>query len=115
MTDPHLTDPGLKPKTEFRTHHIVLEDSAKKYMDERGLKEITVDLESFGGCVAVTEAKVLDGPPTDRPTTFLKYEVDGYTVYVYSLARFLRDTVTVYKRKGIFAKKGLEAKEVYQV
>ena len=95
------------------THKITITDSAKEYLDAKGLKTITVDLETFGACVSVAAANVLDGLPTDRPTTFLKYEVSGYTVYVYSLMRFRNNHIEIFKKKGLFAKKGLEAKEVY--
>lgn len=102
-------------RSDFHSHKIVLEDSAKAYLEEKGIKEITVDLASFGACIAVSEAVVTEGPPTDRPTTFLRYDVDGYVVHVYSLAKFVRDTVTIFKKKGILSRPGLEAKQIYQL
>jgi len=87
---------------------IVIEDSAKAYLKKHEVDTLTVDIELFGGCIVITEAKVQLGPP-QNPHHFEKYEVEGYTVYVFRTVKFEENLLRIYKKKGILAKKGLEA------
>mgnify|MGYP001396402900 CR=1 FL=1 len=90
------------------TLQVVLEDSAKTYLKKHKADTLTVDIELFGGCIVITEADVKLGPP-DNPHLFEMYEVDGYTVYVFRTVKFEQNLLRIYKKKGLLAKKGLEA------
>jgi hypothetical protein len=93
---------------------IDIDDSAKTYLEEHGAKAVTVDIEMFGGCIVITETDVKLGPP-HNPHHFEKYEVDGYDVYVFRTVQFEQNRLHIYKKKGLLAKKGLEAGKLKQL
>lgn len=87
---------------------IVITDKAKKYLDKKGGKVLTIDLLIAGCCIEIAEPIAKIGLPNNDQHKFDVLEVDGYTVYFLRGIDAIDDCLTVNISKFF----GVEALEV---
>jgi hypothetical protein len=87
---------------------IVISDKAKKYLEKKGEKVLTIDLLIAGCCIEIAEPIAKLGPPNTDQHKFDLFEEDGYSVYFLRGIDAKDDCLTIALNKFF----GVEALEV---
>lgn len=62
---------------------IVLTDKARSYLENKKANTVTIDLIIAGGCIEIGEPSVSIGQPLEGTDKFDRFEIEGYTVYLF--------------------------------
>lgn len=87
---------------------VVITNKAKRYLERKNEKVLTIDLLIAGCCIEIAETIAKIGPPNSDQHKFDVFEVDGYTVYFLRGIDAFDDCLTVTVSKFF----GIEAMEV---
>jgi len=87
---------------------IIITDKAKKYLERKGGKVLTIDLLIAGCCIEIAETIAKIGPPNNDQHKFEVLEIEDYTIYYLRGIDAIDDCLTVTISKFF----GIEALEV---
>ncbi|NMB03840.1 MAG: hypothetical protein GX978_04725 [Tissierellia bacterium] len=88
---------------------LQLTHKALHYLKKKQIDVITVDLDSFGTCLPVSVATVLEAPPQIKPELYDKYLVDGITIFVFEPMEFRGNVIRIDLQKKLFGQAHLVA------
>lgn len=88
--------------------NITLTDKAKKYLEKKNSKTITIDLYVAGCCIEIGEPMVRPGEPLEDINKFDIFESDGYKFYIFKGADIKANGLVINSKKFL----GFETMEV---
>lgn len=88
--------------------NITLNDKAKKYLEKKNMKIVTVDLYVAGCCIEIGEPTVAAGEPVEDINKFDRFQADGYTVYLFKGADVKKNGLVINAKKFL----GMESMNV---
>lgn len=88
--------------------NIRLTDKAKKYLEKKNMGTVTVDLFVAGCCIEIGEPTVTAGEPLEGMDKFDRFEIDGYTVYLFKGADVKNKGLVITAKKFL----GMQSLEV---
>jgi hypothetical protein len=88
--------------------NITLTDKAKKYLEKKNAKTVTIDLYVAGCCIEIGEPTVRPGEPIKNMKKFDIFEFGGYTFYLFKGADVKKKGLVINAKKFL----GMESMNV---